>query len=147
MKFILEQDTNQQTTTNSCTLDENATIENNLLNENELKKRAKYHKKMQKGLSAYCFLNPDAGNVEHNIEMFNQMTSPVESSNAESTTVVEDFDYDDLDIKISRYELDIPDLINFLMEANKSDKISNKEKYLKALRKVFDILSNVIIDN
>ena len=133
MKFILEQDTNQQTTTNSCTLDENATIENNLLNENELKKRAKYHKKMQKGLSAYCFLNPDAGNVEHNIEMFNQMTSPVESSNAESTTVVEDFDYDDLDIKISRYELDIPDLINCLVKANESDKITNKEKYLEAL--------------
>ena len=146
MKFILEQDTNQQTTTNSCTLDENATIENNLLNENELKKRAKYHKKMQKGLSAFCFLNPDAGNVEHNIEMFNQMTSPVEASNADSTAVVENLD-DDLDIKISRYELDIPDLINFLMEANKSDKISNKEKYLEALRKVFDILSDVIIDN
>ena len=35
-------------------------------------KQVKYHKKRLKGLPR-CGLNPCAGNVEHNIEMFNNM--------------------------------------------------------------------------
>lgn len=42
---------------------------------NELEKRAKKHKKKLRGLGRT--LNPDAGNVEHNINMFNHMNSPV----------------------------------------------------------------------
>lgn len=41
---------------------------------NELEKRARAHKKRLKGLNGT--LNPDAGNVEHNINMFNHMNSP-----------------------------------------------------------------------
>lgn len=41
----------------------------------ELKNRAKRHRKKLRGLTT---LNPDAGNVEHNIEMFNKMNSPVD---------------------------------------------------------------------
>ena len=43
---------------------------------NELEKRAKQHGKKSKGLSSHCKLNPDAGNVEHNVAMFNHMSSP-----------------------------------------------------------------------
>lgn len=43
---------------------------------NELEKRAKHHGKKLKGLSSHCKLNPDAGNVEHNVAMFNHMSSP-----------------------------------------------------------------------
>lgn len=42
---------------------------------NELKDRAKKHKKKQKGITT---LNPNAGNVEYNIGMFNKMSGPVE---------------------------------------------------------------------
>ena len=42
-----------------------------LIEENELEKRAKYHRKRQKGLSPFCYLNPNAGNVEKGIEVFN----------------------------------------------------------------------------
>lgn len=45
---------------------------------NELQDRAKKHKKNNKGLSFYCTLNPDAGNVEHNVAMFNHMNTPAE---------------------------------------------------------------------
>lgn len=41
---------------------------------NELEKRAKKHKKKLRGLGGT--LNPNAGNVEHNINMFNHMNSP-----------------------------------------------------------------------
>lgn len=44
---------------------------------NELEKRSKVHRKKQKGLSPFCSL--DAGNVEHNISMFNSMSNPAES--------------------------------------------------------------------
>lgn len=43
---------------------------------NELEKRAKQHGKKSKGLSSHCKLNLDAGNVEHNVAMFNHMSSP-----------------------------------------------------------------------
>lgn len=46
---------------------------------NELEKRSKHHKKNNKGLSFYCTLNPDAGDVEHNVAMFNHMNTPAES--------------------------------------------------------------------
>ena len=42
---------------------------------NELKNRAKKHAKKQRGITT---LNPDAGNVEYNIGMFNKMSGPVE---------------------------------------------------------------------
>ena len=42
---------------------------------NELEKRAAYHRKRQKGLPR-TGLNPDAGNVEHNINMFNMIATP-----------------------------------------------------------------------
>lgn len=45
---------------------------------NELEKRAKKHKKKQKGLPALSRLNTNAGNVEHNVNMFNHMNSPAE---------------------------------------------------------------------
>lgn len=45
---------------------------------NELEQRAREHKKKNKGLSRYCYLNPNAGNVEHNIDMFNKANSPVD---------------------------------------------------------------------
>lgn len=45
---------------------------------NELEKRAEAHKKKNKGLSRYCYLNPNAGNVEHNVDMFNKMNSPTD---------------------------------------------------------------------
>ena len=44
--------------------------------ENELKKRAKFHRKRQKGLPALSTLNPNAGNVEYNVAMFNHMNTP-----------------------------------------------------------------------
>ena len=43
---------------------------------NDLEKRAAYHRKRLKGLNGT--LNPNAGNVEHNIKMFNHINSPVE---------------------------------------------------------------------
>lgn len=45
---------------------------------NELEKRAKQHRKKQKGLSPFCSLKTDAGNVEHNVAMFNHMNSSTE---------------------------------------------------------------------
>ena len=45
----------------------------------ELLDRAKKHKKNNKGLSFDCTLNPDAGNVEHNVAMFNHMNTPADS--------------------------------------------------------------------
>ena len=41
---------------------------------NELETRSKKHKKKQKGLSPFSYLNPDAGNVEKGIEVFNNST-------------------------------------------------------------------------
>ena len=46
--------------------------------DNELEKRAKQQRKYGKGLSPFCTLNPDAGNVEHNVAMFNTINSPIE---------------------------------------------------------------------
>lgn len=46
--------------------------------ENELKKRAKYHRKRQRGLPALSKLKTNAGNVEYNVSMFNKMNSPVD---------------------------------------------------------------------
>ena len=54
------------------------------LNENAKEdwlKLVKKHKKKQKGLPALSTLNTDAGNVEHNISMFNKMNSATESPN------------------------------------------------------------------
>lgn len=42
---------------------------------NELEKRAKAHKKKLRGITT---LNPNAGNVEYNVSMFNKVNSPVE---------------------------------------------------------------------
>ncbi len=85
--------------------------------DNELEKRAKQQKKHGTGLSPFCTLNKDAGNVEHNIMMFNKMSSPVEGisnnpvsgphggevgvaeSLIESTSTV-DLHYDDLEVTI-----------------------------------------------
>ena len=50
---------------NKFVLDENA--------RDEWLKLVKKHKKRQKGLPALSTLNPNAGNVEHNINMFNMM--------------------------------------------------------------------------
>lgn len=47
---------------------------------NELELRAKNHRKKQRGLSPFCSLNTNAGNVEHNVAMFNMMNSPVDSA-------------------------------------------------------------------
>ena len=44
--------------------------------ENELKKRAKFRRKRQRGLPALSTLNPNAGNVEYNVAMFNHMNTP-----------------------------------------------------------------------
>lgn len=44
---------------------------------NELEKRAKFHKKRLKGLPRTS-LNTNAGNVEHNVAMFNHINSPAE---------------------------------------------------------------------
>lgn len=44
---------------------------------NELEKRAKYHRKRQRGL-ALTSLNPNAGNVEVYTKMFNKMNSPID---------------------------------------------------------------------
>ena len=41
---------------------------------NELETRSKKHKKKQKGLSPFSYLNTDAGNVEKGIEVFNNST-------------------------------------------------------------------------
>ena len=41
---------------------------------NELESRSKKHKKKQKGLSPFSYLNTDAGNVEKGIEVFNNST-------------------------------------------------------------------------
>ena len=41
---------------------------------NELEQRAQKHKRKRKGLTGT--LNPDAGNVEHNVAMFNHMSTP-----------------------------------------------------------------------
>ena len=42
---------------------------------NELETRYKKHKKKQKGLSPFSYLNTDAGNVEKGIEVFNNSVS------------------------------------------------------------------------
>lgn len=52
------------------TLDENA--------KDEWMKLVKKHKRQQKGLPALSTLNINAGNVEHNVAMFNKMNSPTE---------------------------------------------------------------------
>ena len=41
----------------------------------------KRHKKRQKGLPALSTLNTDAGNVEHNVNMFNKLNTPLSSVN------------------------------------------------------------------
>ena len=41
---------------------------------NELETRSKKHKKKQKGLSPFSYLNTDAGNVEKGVEVFNNST-------------------------------------------------------------------------
>lgn len=74
------------------------------------------HKKKQKGLPALSTLNTDAGNVEHNIEMFNMMqpdgSVSVDSVNGnvgmgESMEIKNDYvalQYDDLPIEVvTRY--------------------------------------------
>lgn len=40
--------------------------------------RARAHRRKQKGLPALSTLNTDAGNVEHNVSMFNHMSTPIE---------------------------------------------------------------------
>lgn len=52
------------------TLDENA--------KDDWIKLVKKHKKRQKGLPALSTLNTNAGNIEHNVSMFNKMNSPAD---------------------------------------------------------------------
>ena len=46
---------------------------------NELEKRAKQHRKKHRGL-ALSYLNTNAGNVEHNVAMFNKMNNPIDAT-------------------------------------------------------------------
>lgn len=47
---------------------------------NELEKRNKMHKRKQRGLSPFGINNnTDAGNVKHNVAMFNRMNNPIEA--------------------------------------------------------------------
>ena len=64
---------------------------------NDWLKLVKQHKKKQKGLPALSTLNTDAGNVEHNVEMFNHMqpsecvpVSPISGSMAEGLSNVDE---------------------------------------------------------
>ncbi len=51
--------------------------------ENELEKRAKFHRKKQKGMSPFSYLNPNAGNVEKGCEFFNNANTPNISAGGE----------------------------------------------------------------
>ena len=47
-------------------------------------KIVKRHKKKQRGIPALSSLNTDAGNVEHNINMFNMMNGATETSSSDA---------------------------------------------------------------
>lgn len=55
--------------------DEDGEVLQEAVTKNELKDRAKKHRKKQKGITT---LNPDAGNVEYNIGMFNKLSGATE---------------------------------------------------------------------
>lgn len=78
---------------------------------NELETRSKKHKKNNKGLSFYCTLNPDAGDVEHNVAMFNHMNTPAESPSVNPCgPMAEDINLREESIMSSQIELNYDDL-------------------------------------
>ena len=62
--------------------------------------QVKQHKRKQKGLPALSSINTDAGNVEHNIEVFNNISSARSCNEVNTSSDVamgESFKYKDLD--------------------------------------------------
>lgn len=57
-------------------------IRRSLVEKNELENRAARHRKKQKGMSPFSYLNPDAGDVEKGIECFNHAVGAGEAANA-----------------------------------------------------------------
>lgn len=113
-------------------LDENA--------KDDWMKLVKKHKKRQNGLPALSTLNTNAGNVEHNVSMFNKMTSSTEgpSNNPISGPMGGDcvcesfnsddsvelyyenltFDYDDSEVTIDwTYDVSKTDLYTYIFES------------------------------
>lgn len=82
-----------------------------LVEENELEKTVKKHKKHQKGLSPFCYLNPNAGNVEKNIEMFNNSTN-TDSVSLGSGEAVSEMLEEESSKLFNQIDDDVSDLIN-----------------------------------
>lgn len=56
-------------------------VRRSLVEGNELENRAARHRKKQKGMSPFSYLNPDAGDVEKGIECFNHAVGAGEATN------------------------------------------------------------------
>ena len=63
---------------------------------NELETRSKKHKKKQKGLSPFSYLNPNAGNVEKGIEVFNNSVSTSSDGGGMGESLSEELNRDQL---------------------------------------------------
>lgn len=90
---------------------------------NELQGRAKKHKKNNRGLSFHCTLNPDAGNVEQNVAMFNHMNTPANGPSVNPCgPMAEDMNTD----KVSHlFKLHVGDIVEYEGQEFTVDAIHN----------------------
>ena len=98
------------------------------LDKNYLKKLAEYNKKRQKGLSPFCYLNPNAGDVEKSSEIFNNSID----SNVISTGLAESVD--DYDTEEEKYKI-----FNEIKKINPNADYKHYDK--KSVRQMLAILN------
>lgn len=100
---------------------------------NELKKRARKHKKTDKKGARGFFVNPNAGNVEHNIEFFNNaMGSSVSESDA---GIGEDFiEQKELTEVLPNEEESKVDFVSRFMKETEKEYPNPKQRYAVALK-------------
>ena len=135
-------------------------VVNKLTESNELEQRAKKHAKRSKGMSPFCSLNPDAGNVEHNIAMFNHANTPADgpSTNpcgpmAESYTEAQSDNtvglfYDDLEIQVETRPGKTP---SYYFQYDRDESQLKNEtisyEYYVSEESIIDLLSETVTEN
>lgn len=98
------------------------------IDKNYLKNLAEYNKKRQKGLSPFCYLNPDAGNVEKGTEVFNSSTGDVATTSLGESV-------DDYDTESEKQQI-----FNKIQMINPNADYDNYKK--KSVRQMLAILNN-----
>ena len=109
---------------------------------NTLQNRCKKHSKNNKGLSSFCTLNKDAGNVEHNVAMFNKMNSSTEMpSVSPNGPMSENLDTE----KVSHlFRLHVGDTVNYRGETVTIEDIVNDPEHSEIVPSMLKINGDMV---